>query len=351
MTAKATESRRLLEFVGEAYSFDGLEEFRAGLLEILDRAIPSDWVSFNEMDADPERTVVLADPPLSEEQVATFARLAHENPILAEIRRTGDGRPRRFSDLVDRRALHELLLYREFYGPLGIESQVAFTLPARPPLVLGVAMCRGVEDYSVEELGFLGLARPHLIQAYRNAELSSARADALAALEGGLETLGHHLLMLDGHGRVEVETEGARRLLSEAGVEAGSLPPEVRAWLAERRSEPRSRTTPLVLDLPAGSLLVRLLPARSGDDRDILLFEGEAGGLSVEALRGLGLSPREAETLRWVALGERPAEVARLMGIARRTVDKHLQSVYAKLGVTSLAEASATAWAAVGLGK
>jgi DNA-binding CsgD family transcriptional regulator len=37
------------------------------------------------------------------------------------------------------------------------------------------------------------------------------------------------------------------------------------------------------------------------------------------------------------------------MGIARRTLDKHLQHVYAKLGVPGASEASATAWAAVGV--
>jgi hypothetical protein len=144
MRATLTAPQRLLEFVGEAYSFDGLAEFRTGLLEVLDRAIPSDWVSFNEVDADPRQTVVLVVPPLPENLLETFTRLAHENPILAEVRRTGDGRPRRFSDLIEREALHRLPLYREFYRLVGVESQVAFTLPARPPLVLGIAMCRGV---------------------------------------------------------------------------------------------------------------------------------------------------------------------------------------------------------------
>jgi len=37
------------------------------------------------------------------------------------------------------------------------------------------------------------------------------------------------------------------------------------------------------------------------------------------------------------------------MGIARRTVDKHLQHIYARLGVASLSKAAATAWAAVGV--
>ena len=348
MGGRQTAPQQLLEFVGEAYSFDGLVEFRTGLLEVLARAIPSDWVAFNEVDPDPERTFVLVAPSLSDELLQTFARLAHENPILAEVRRTGDGRPRRFSDLIDQATLHRLALYREFYRVVGVEHQVAFTLPARPPLVLGIAMCRGAEDYSAQEIDFLAHARPHLIQAYRNAELSSARAAALSALEGGIDSLGHHLLLLDRLARIELATPGARRLLGDLGVSSDRLPPDLRGWLAEHRHK-RSRTEPLVLQRNGGSVLVRLLPARAHDSRDILLLEGGAGELSVGALRGLGLTEREAETLRWIALGESAGEAAERMGASRRTIDKHLQNVYAKLGVTSRAEASATAWAAVGL--
>jgi DNA-binding CsgD family transcriptional regulator len=347
---KLTDPQRLLEFVGEAYSFDGLEEFRPGLLELLGRALPSDWVSFNEVAPDPDRTVALVAPAVPEELEPTFARLAHENPILAAIRRSGDGRPRRFSDLIDRAALHRLALYREFYRLVGVETQVAFTLPSRPPLVLGIALCRGVQDYSTEEVRFLTHARPHLIQAYRNAELSSARAAALSALEGGLDSLGHHLILLDPKGRIELATAGARRLLAELGMTDEALPAELSAWLAERRSSTRG-AAPLVLRTRGGSILARLLPARSGEHRNILLLEGGTGELSIGALQGLGLTKRQAETLRWVSLGESAADTARLMGVAPRTIDKHLQNVYATLGVSSLAEASATAWAAVGLGR
>jgi DNA-binding CsgD family transcriptional regulator len=78
-------------------------------------------------------------------------------------------------------------------------------------------------------------------------------------------------------------------------------------------------------------------------------LEGGAGQLSVAALRGLGLTARQADTLRFVALGHSPRETATQMGIAPRTVDKHLQHIYATLGATSLSQAAATAWAAVGV--
>ncbi len=62
------------------------------------------------------------------------------------------------------------------------------------------------------------------------------------------------------------------------------------------------------------------------------------------ALRGLGLTAREAEVLSLVALGSSNAEVARDLVISTRTVHKHLEHVYAKLDASSRTEAAAIAW-------
>jgi DNA-binding CsgD family transcriptional regulator len=345
----AAITRRLLELVGEAYGFEDLDEFRPGILEVLNRAVPSPWVSYNEVGIEPGKVYSLVLPPAPEGLLPVFARLSHQNPILAEFRRTGDGRPRRFSDLIDRASYHRLELYRECYRLLGVESQIAFTMPARPPMVLGIALSRGEEDFSDAEAELLGLARPYLIQAYRNAELSSERAAALRAVESGLDTLGRHIVVLDRHGRMEFATDTARRRLSSTGAGRDMLPAEVRDWIVEQRGH-LSASEPLVLRVDGAPVLVRLLPRRADDRRDVLLIEGGTGELTVPALRGLGLTERQAQTLQWVALGYSVASAAAHMGIARRTADKHLQHVYAKLGVSSLTEATATAWAAVGAG-
>jgi DNA-binding CsgD family transcriptional regulator len=81
----------------------------------------------------------------------------------------------------------------------------------------------------------------------------------------------------------------------------------------------------------------------------MLVIEPEVSGLTLPALEGLGLTARQAEALRWVALGRRGPDVARLMGLSPRTVEKHLQGAYAKLGASGASEAAATAWAAVGV--
>ncbi len=48
-----------------------------------------------------------------------------------------------------------------------------------------------------------------------------------------------------------------------------------------------------------------------------------------------GLTAREAEVLRWVAAGKSDAQIAAILHISARTVQKHLQHSYEKLGVES----------------
>ncbi len=53
-----------------------------------------------------------------------------------------------------------------------------------------------------------------------------------------------------------------------------------------------------------------------------------------EALsKTMGLTPREAELLSWVVQGKTNPEIGIILGIQLTTVKKHLESIFAKLGV------------------
>jgi DNA-binding CsgD family transcriptional regulator len=51
------------------------------------------------------------------------------------------------------------------------------------------------------------------------------------------------------------------------------------------------------------------------------------------------LSGRQIEALTWVARGKTSAEIAIILGLAKRTVDFHIESACMKLGVTRRVEA------------
>jgi DNA-binding NarL/FixJ family response regulator len=65
-----------------------------------------------------------------------------------------------------------------------------------------------------------------------------------------------------------------------------------------------------------------------------------------EALIAQGLTTRQAEVVRHVALGGSNRDVAVRLGLSDRTVQKHLQHAFRKLGVSTRSAAAAIAWQA-----
>ena len=49
--------------------------------------------------------------------------------------------------------------------------------------------------------------------------------------------------------------------------------------------------------------------------------------------KALGITPREAEVLLWVAQGKSNADIAGILGMAEKTVKKHLGNIFEKLGL------------------
>jgi DNA-binding CsgD family transcriptional regulator len=164
---------RLLQLIGDTVGLLEIEEFGRELLVALHRAVRSDWVSLNDIGLDPDTIWGIVEPPLTitAEQQLAFARYAYQNPLIERITRTHDGRAVRFSDVIAREELHAREIYTQYYALVGVEHQIAFTLPHDKDRILGVALSRTCRDrdFSDDERDLLDEARPFLIQAYRNA--------------------------------------------------------------------------------------------------------------------------------------------------------------------------------------
>jgi DNA-binding NarL/FixJ family response regulator len=74
--------------------------------------------------------------------------------------------------------------------------------------------------------------------------------------------------------------------------------------------------------------------------------EGDAAraGPAPAAAAARGLTPRELQVLRRLATGESNKAIAAGLGVSRRTVDRHVSNLYAKLRVSSRAAATAYAY-------
>lgn len=81
---------------------------------------------------------------------------------------------------------------------------------------------------------------------------------------------------------------------------------------------------------PLGETLIRITEVR--EDRKI-------AGLQKHG----GLTQREAEVLLWVSYGKTNRTISEILGISPRTVNKHLEQVFRKLGVETRAAATAIA--------
>lgn len=72
-----------------------------------------------------------------------------------------------------------------------------------------------------------------------------------------------------------------------------------------------------------------------------------ASAASAERLSHAALTPRETEVLTWLARGKTNRDIADILGMSHRTVNKHLEHIFEKLGVETRAAAAALASQAI----
>ena len=318
-----------LEVVGAATTLD---QFADLLIAELPQLIRSDIVSYNEIDPARRRAYFHSNPVESmfpgSEQI--LERYMDQNPLVVHHARTGDGGARKWSDFITQRELHSTDLYNELFRPIEVEREMVATLPSPPPVLVGVVVMRDGRDFDDRDRDMLNLLRPHLANAYAN----SAARETVAAIAQALP--GDNVVVLGPHSRIRYAGSRAVELMSCFG----ESPPFV-------LPEPLQRLATPVAPIPGGELRAdregRRVVARLAS-ASVLLLREEHASINGERLLQLGLSRREAEVLTLVAAGHRNAAIGARLEITERTVKKHLEAVYEKLGVRSRTQAAALAF-------
>lgn len=177
-----------------------------------------------------------------------------------------------------------------------------------------------------------------------------ANARLTQSARAALDVSGRFLLAVNQRGDVLWATPQAQKLLDDhliAGpADAMLLPPAMLQWL-EQMQRPGAKPVPSAGF--AGNDLLRLnFMGKAGPDEFLLrLAKDSASTVPAEFSKELGLTMRESEVLSWLSKGKSNRDIAQILGLSPRTVDKHLEQIYAKLGVENRTAAAAVAVNAV----
>ena len=175
-----------------------------------------------------------------------------------------------------------------------------------------------------------------------------ANARMANSARAALDASGRFLLAANRAGRVLWSTPQASRLLGAAlkgGAEGQVLPAHVREWLKQcTTSGPPVLETVSLTEAGAPLKLELSFISQFGSDEVLLrLVEGEANDDQAVLRQKLKLTQREAEVLLWVARGKSNRDVADILTLSPRTVNKHLEQIFTKLGVENRTSAAALA--------
>lgn len=181
------------------------------------------------------------------------------------------------------------------------------------------------------------------LRARIRVHLANARSAQSARV--ALDATGRHLIALRGDGSLLWSTPQASRLIATAtGREDGldSVIATLGNWMQARTTATGASSA---LSFPkdgAATLQIAYLGAMGADE---YLFRLTAAARSEdERLRqAFGLTQRESEVLLWIARGKPNRDIGEILGLAARTVNKHLEQIYVKLGVENRASAAVKA--------
>ncbi|MBY0412251.1 MAG: LuxR C-terminal-related transcriptional regulator, partial [Burkholderiaceae bacterium] len=164
-------------------------------------------------------------------------------------------------------------------------------------------------------------------------------AHAIRLAREAVDVAGLGVVMIDGQGRVAWRSPQASRWI-EAAFALDPAPTEsAAAWLVRARAT--GDQTRLLDD--GRQLLARHMGASAIGESMLLLSHTTPDAAASRHLQKVSLTPRETEVLSWLSKGKTNRDIADILGMSHRTVNKHLEHIFEKLGVETRTAAAAVA--------
>jgi DNA-binding CsgD family transcriptional regulator len=149
-----------------------------------------------------------------------------------------------------------------------------------------------------------------------------------------LDAAGRSVAAFSPEGRLLWSTPRAAELLGRGfGAEPSTTPAAVVEWLGRLDGRPVSGVAPLEVETGAEAVALTWLGRSATGSVLVRVGRPETGVPGRRLALALGLTPREGEVLGWLSSGKSNRDIAAILGLSPRTVNKHLEQIYAKLGI------------------
>jgi|GEM_PF-2706506 len=275
-----------------------------------------------------------------------FAQHWQRHPVIARHVRRPFAPVAAFSDFADGGPWLRGEVYNDLYLQMCPSRELGVQVDWAPDRMTCMAFHRAGSDFTRRERDLLDRLAPHLRAAQRRLGRRAGLARRIALLERGLEAGGDGAVLVGRDGRIAAAGPRARERLRrwfDASPEAGGLPDDVAAW--RRRERGAADPRPLVRTRGTAALRIHLVVA--GQEELLVLSERREPPPLPAALAGaLPITRREADVLALLVAGRTNAAIAGALGISRHTAGRHVERIFAKLGVRNRAQATASALAA-----
>jgi|TARA_B110000967_G_scaffold190598_2_gene215458 DNA-binding NarL/FixJ family response regulator len=122
------------------------------------------------------------------------------------------------------------------------------------------------------------------------------------------------------------------------------LPEYVNRWLNEQLKAEFLPPSQLMLRNSDKRQLLLSYIGQSGPDEYLLrIIENDFSKIQTRFVKIFGITVREAEVLTWIANGKSNSDIGAILDLSPRTINKHLERIFRKLGVENRTAAAAMA--------
>ena len=222
------------------------------------------------------------------------------------------------------------------------------------PIIFMTGLTESEHVVEAFEVGGVDYVRKPIVwqELLARVRVHMAHGRAVHASVASLDATGRLMMATDANGRLLWCTPLAERAITRVAPGWSrsdvALPPQLRGSVQRLLAQTDPNGASVRIEQPQGVIELVVIAQFREDEVLIRLNELNPHEDVLRLQSNLGLTLREAEVLLWVSYGKSNSDISDVLVISPRTVQKHLERIYEKLGVETRSSAAAIAIRVIG---